>query len=148
MVTPQTSPGSRDFSQFGRDAQEMIISQLQSIELEKIGPKSIAHMGKSLISLVQQSHKYQEESTDDITRNNYITIREMCLMIMEDILERFQELSNNCEIAEWDRASVLGLLAQISKVCHEEQRRDAAEAETAGVSMSSDLLNDLLGVSK
>ena len=55
----------RNFSQFGADAQQMIIDQIQSIDLEKIGPKSIAHVGKTLISLVKQSHQLQEDVEEE-----------------------------------------------------------------------------------
>ena len=55
----------KDFSAFGLDTQEMILAQLGAIELDRIGPKSIASMGKSLIKLIAQSHRYQEETEDD-----------------------------------------------------------------------------------
>jgi hypothetical protein len=50
----------KDFSTFGLDTQEMILSQLSAIDLDRIGPKSIATVGKSLIKIIAQSHRYQE----------------------------------------------------------------------------------------
>ena len=135
----------KDFTLFGKDAQEMIISQLQAIELEKIGPKSIATVGKSLIKIISQSHHYQEEVNDEETRDNWIAIREMSLVILEEILKRFQRLSDEAEIAEWDRSAVLSLLADITKVCHDEQRRTEAKIEAGlGKEISNELIEELL----
>jgi hypothetical protein len=135
----------KDFTLFGKDTQEMIISQLQAIELEKIGPKSIATVGKSLIKIISQSHRYQEEVEDEETRDNWIAIREMSLVILEEILKRFQELSDKAEIAEWDRSAVLSLLADITKVCHDEQKRTEAKIEAGlGKEISNELIEELL----
>ncbi len=137
----------RDFSAFGRDTQEMILAQLSAIELDRIGPKTIATAGKSLIKLVAQSHRYQEESPDPEIKENWIAIREMSIAILESILLRFQELSDQAEIAEWDRSAVLSLLADISKVCHDEQiRTDEMIRAGAGKEMSDELLNEILGL--
>lgn len=136
----------RDFSNFGNDAQEMILNQLGAIDLERIGPKSIATMGKSLIKLIAQSHNYQAETTDPVAQENWIAVREMSLSILESILLRFQELSDQAEIAEWDRSSVLSLLADITKVCHDEQKRtDEQLRSEAGKELSDELLNEILG---
>jgi len=138
----------RDFSQFGKDTREMIITQLQAIELEKIGPRSIATVGKNLIRMVEQSHKFQEEvEGDDEAREDWVAIREMSLVILEEILGRFQELSDKAEIAEWDRSAVIGLLADITKVCHNEQKRTQARLdEGLGKEISDELINDVLGL--
>jgi chaperonin cofactor prefoldin len=70
----------------------------------------------------------------------------MSLTILEEILKRYQQLSDQAEIAEWDRASVLGMLADISKVCHEEQARtDEMLRESVGREFSSELLQEILG---
>jgi hypothetical protein len=126
----------------------MIITQLQAIELEKIGPRSIANVGKNLIRVVEQSHKFQEEVEDDEeAREDWIAIRETSLVILEEILERFQVLSDKAEIAEWDRSSVIGLLADITKVCHNEQKRTIAKLnEGLGKEISDELINDVLGL--
>jgi hypothetical protein len=137
--------GLKDFSSFGKEAQEMILSQLSAIDLERIGPKSISAVGKSLIRLISQSHKFQEEVEDEEIRDNWIAVREVSLSILEDILIRFQEMSEKSEIAEWDRAAVLGVLAEISKVCHEEQRRtDELIRESSGKEISDELLKEFL----
>lgn len=137
----------RDFSAFGRDTQEMILAQLSAIELDRIGPKTIATAGKSLIKLVAQSHRYQEESPDPEIQENWVAIREMSIAILESILLRFQELSDQAEIAEWDRSAVLSLLADISKVCHDEQlRTEELIRAGAGKEMSDELLNEILGI--
>lgn len=136
---------TKDFTGFGRDVQEMIISQLQAIELEKIGPKSIATVGKSLIKMIEQSHRYQEEVEDKEVRSNWIGIREMSLVILENILERFEDLSDKAEIAEWDRAAVIGLLADITKVCHQEEKRNQIKLkEGLGQEISNELLQEIL----
>ena len=56
----------KNFAEFGADAQQMLIDQIQTIDLEKIGPKSIAHVGKTLIGLIKQSHRFQEETDDEV----------------------------------------------------------------------------------
>lgn len=135
----------RDFSGFGRDTQEMILSQLSAIDLERIGPKSIATVGKSLIKLIAQSHKYQEEIEDEEISRSWIAVREISLSILESILVRFQELSDEAEIAEWDRSAVLSLLADISKVCHDEQQRTEDQLRNeSGKQLSDDLLREIL----
>lgn len=137
----------RDFSTLGQDSQEMIINQLNAIDLDRIGPKTISQLGKSLIRLISQSHHYQEEVQDEDLKNNWLAVRELSLTILEEILKRYQELSNKAEIAEWDRASVLGMLADISKVCHEEQARtDQMIKESAGKQFSNELLEEILGL--
>jgi hypothetical protein len=137
----------RDFSTLGRESQEMIINQLTAIDLDRIGPKTISQLGKSLIRLISQSHHYQEEVEDGSdVKNNWIAVRELSLTILEEILKRYQELSDKAEIAEWDRASVLGMLADISKVCHEEQvRTDEMLKEKSGKEFSNELLQEILG---
>jgi hypothetical protein len=136
----------RDFSNLGREAQEMIISQLSAIDLDRIGPKSIAQVGKSLIRLISQSHHFQEEVEDEETKKNWLAVREMSLTILEEILCRYQKLSDQAEIAEWDRSAVLGMLADISKVCHDEQaRNDEKFRESAGKEFSNELLREILG---
>lgn len=125
----------------------MILAQLSAIELDRIGPKTIATAGKSLIKLVAQSHRYQEESPDPEIQENWVAIREMSIAILESILLRFQELSDQAEIAEWDRSAVLSLLADISKVCHDEQLRTEEMIRAgAGKEMSDELLNEILGI--
>jgi hypothetical protein len=137
----------KDFSGFGLDTQEMILSQLGAIELDRIGPKSIATVGKSLIRLISQSHQYQGESDSPEVQENWIAVREMSLDILESILAKFQELSEKAEIAEWDRSAVLNLLSDISKVCHDEQRRTDEQIRAgAGKELSDDLLNEILGI--
>lgn len=137
----------KDFSGFGLDTQEMILAQLSAIELDRIGPKSIATVGKSLIRLISQSHQYQAESDSPEVQENWISVREMSLDILESILAKFQELSDKAEIAEWDRSAVLNLLADISKVCHDEQRRTEEQIRAgAGKELSDDLLNEILGI--
>ncbi len=134
----------RDFSCLGRDAQELIINQLSEIDLDRIGPKSIAQVGKSLIRLISQSHHYQEEVEDQEVKNNWLAVREMSLTILEEILKRYQKLSEQAEIAEWDRSAVLGMLADISKVCHEEQRRtDEMLRNENGKEFSNELLEEI-----
>ena len=80
----------KNFADFGADAQQMIINQIQSIDLEKIGPKSIAHVGKTLISLVKSSNQLQEEVEAEEVRDNWIMIRELSHMILVEILDKFQ----------------------------------------------------------
>jgi len=124
----------------------MILSQLSAIELDRIGPKSIATVGKSLIKLIAQSHRYQEETNDEEIQENWVSVREMSLSILEAILLRFQELSDKAEIAEWDRSAVLSLLSDISKVCHEEQERTDNQIKSeSGKQISSELLDEILG---
>ncbi len=71
----------KNFAEFGADAQQMLIDQIQTIDLEKIGPKSIAHVGKTLIALIKQSHQLQEETNEE-TRDNWIAIRELSHIIL------------------------------------------------------------------
>ena len=137
----------KDFSEFGLDTQEMILSQLGAIELDRIGPKSIATVGKSLIKLIAQSHRYQEEANSEEAQENWIAVREMSLSLLESTLARFQTLSEKAEIAEWDRSAVLSLLADISKVCHDEQKRTEEQIRAgAGKELSTELLNEILGI--
>lgn len=136
----------RDFGQFGSDAQDMILNQLHQIDLEKIGPKSIAHVGKSLIALIKQSHQYQEESDLSKTRDNWIAIREISMVILTEILDKYTELSENGDIPEWERASVLVLLREITKVAHEEDRRDKLAQKGNGMVLDDDTLDKLLGL--
>lgn len=146
-VVNRSRPSSkRDFGQFGSDAQDMILSQLHQIDLEKIGPKSIAHVGKSLIALIKQSHQYQEESDHSKTRDNWIAIREISMVILTEILDKYTEMSDNGDIPEWERASVLVLLREITKVAHEEERRDKLAQKGNGMILDDDTLNKLLGI--
>jgi hypothetical protein len=98
--------------------------------------------------MVEQSHKFQEEvEGDGEAREDWVAIREMSLVILEEILGRFQELSDRAEIAEWDRSAVIGLLADITKVCHNEQKRTQARLdEGLGKEISDELINDVLGL--
>ena len=138
--------GKKDFNQFGADAQQMILDQLQLIDLEKIGAKSIAHMGKSLISLIKQSHQYQEEVESAKVRENWIAIREISHIILTEILDKYTSMSENGDIPEWERASVLVLLRDITKVCHEEERRDRLAQKGNGMVLDQDTLDKLLGL--
>jgi len=136
----------RNFSQFGADAQQMIIEQIQSIDLEKIGPKSIAHVGKTLISLVKQSHQLQEDVEEEEVRDNWITIRELSHILLVEILDKFKELSALGEIPEWERANVLNLLQEITKVCHAEEKRDALSEINTGKIIDDKILDEMLGL--
>jgi len=136
----------RNFSQFGADAQQMIIDQIQSIDLEKIGPKSIAHVGKTLISLVKQSHQLQEDVEEEEVRDNWITIRELSHILLVEILDKFKELSALGEIPEWERANVLNLLQEITKVCHAEEKRDALSEINTGKIIDDKILDEMLGL--
>lgn len=136
----------KNFSDFGADAQQMIITQLQSIDLEKIGPKSIAHVGKTLISLVKSSNQLQEEVESEEVRDNWIEIRELSHIILVEILDKFQELSVTGEIPEWERANVLSLLQEITKVCHAEEKRDALAEINSGKIIEDRILDEMLGI--
>jgi hypothetical protein len=124
----------------------MIIDQIQSIDLEKIGPKSIAHVGKTLISLVKQSHQLQEDVEEDDVRDNWIAIRELSHILLVEILEKFKELSALGEIPEWERANVLNLLQEITKVCHAEEKRDALSEINTGKVIDDRILDEMLGL--
>jgi hypothetical protein len=135
----------KNFAEFGADAQQMLIDQIQTIDLEKIGPKSIAHVGKTLIALIKQSHQLQEETNEE-TRDNWIAIRELSHIILVEILDKYKELSVTQEIPEWERANVMGVLMEITKVCHAEAKRDAlAEINSGGV-IDESTLDELLGL--
>lgn len=136
----------KNFAEFGSDAQQMIIDQIQSIDLEKIGPKSIAHVGKTLISLVKQSHQLQEDVEEDEVRDNWIAIRELSHILLVEILEKFKELSALGEIPEWERANVLNLLQEITKVCHAEEKRDALSEINTGKVIDDKVLDEMLGL--
>ena len=136
----------RNFSQFGADAQQVIIDQIQSIDLEKIGPKSIAHVGKTLISLVKQSHQLQEDVEEEEVRDNWITIRELSHILLVEILDKFKELSALGEIPEWERANVLNLLQEITKVCHAGEKRDALSEINTGKIIDDKVLDEMLGL--
>ena len=136
----------KNFAEFGSDAQQMIIDQIQSIDLEKIGPKSIAHVGKTLISLVKQSHQLQEDVEEEEVRDNWITIRELSHILLVEILEKFKELSALGEIPEWERANVLNLLQEITKVCHAEEKRDALSEINTGKVIDDKVLDEMLGL--
>jgi hypothetical protein len=124
----------------------MIIDQIQSIDLEKIGPKSIAHVGKTLISLVKQSHQLQEDVEEEEVRDNWITIRELSHILLVEILDKFKELSALGEIPEWERANVLNLLQEITKVCHAEEKRDALSEINTGKIIDDKVLDEMLGL--
>lgn len=136
----------KNFADFGEDAQQMIIDQLQSVDLDKIGPKSIAHVGKTLISLVKSSNQLQEEVEAEEVRDNWITIREMSHIILVEILDKFRDLSDQGQIPEWERANVLGLLQEITKVCHAEEKRDALAEINSGKIIEDKLLDEILGI--
>ncbi len=136
----------KNFSDFGADAQQMIITQLQNIDLEKIGPKSISHVGKTLISLVKSSNQLQEEVEGEDVRDNWIMIRELSHIILVEILQKFEELSSLGEIPEWERANVLGLLQEITKVCHDEEKRDALAELNSGKIIEDKVLDEMLGI--
>ena len=136
----------KNFADFGADAQQMIINQIQSIDLEKIGPKSIAHVGKTLISLVKSSNQLQEEVEAEEVRDNWIMIRELSHMILVEILDKFQELSTLGQIPEWERANVLNLLQEIAKVCHAEEQRDALAEINSGRIIEDRILDEMLGI--
>jgi hypothetical protein len=136
----------KNFSEFGEDAQEMIINQLQSIDLDKIGVKSISHVGKTLISLVKSSNQLQEEVESEQVRDNWITIREMAHILLVDILDKFKELSELGEVPEWERANVLSLLQEITKVCHAEEQRDALAEVNSGKLIEDRVLDEMLGI--
>ena len=136
----------KNFAEFGSDAQQMIIDQIQSIDLEKIGPKSIAHVGKTLISLVKQSHQLQEDVEEEEVRDNWIAIRELSHILLVEILEKFKEMSALGEIPEWERANVLNLLQEITKVCHAEEKRDALSEINTGKVIDDKVLDEMLGL--
>lgn len=134
------------FSEFGEDAQEMIITQIQSINLDKIGTKAISHVGKTLISLVKSSNQLQEEVDNEEVRDNWIAIRELSHLVLVEILEKFKELSDGGEVPEWERANVLSLLQEITKVCHTEEKRDSLAEINSGGLVDDDTLDEMLGV--
>ena len=136
----------KNFADFGADAQQMIITQLQNIDLEKIGPKAIAHIGKTLISLVKSSNQLQEEVETEEVRDNWITIRELSHIILVEILQKFEELSDEGQVPEWERASVLSLLQEIAKVCHDEEKRDALSEINSGKIIEDKILDEMLGI--
>jgi len=135
----------KNFSEFGADAQQMLIDQIQTVDLEKIGPKSIAHVGKTLIGLIKQSHRFQEETNEDI-RDNWIAIRELSHIILVEILNKYKELSAMGEIPEWERANVVGVLTEITKVCHEEAKRDELSEINSGSGVDESILDEILGL--
>lgn len=136
----------KNFSEFGEDAQQMIINQLQTIDLDKIGPKSIAHVGKTLISLVKTSNQFQEEVEKEEVRDNWIMIREMSHIILVEILDKFEQLNADGQIPAWEQANVLSLLQEITKVCHAEEKRDALAEINSGRVIEDRILDEMLGI--
>jgi len=136
----------KNFAEFGADAQSMIIEQIQNIDLDKIGPKSIAHVGKTLISLVKNANAFQEDVDSEDVRDNWITIRELAHIVLVEILEKFKQLSDEGAVPEWERANILGLLQEITKVCHAEEKRDALAEINSGKVIEDGLLDEMLGL--
>jgi hypothetical protein len=136
----------KNFADFGADAQQMIIGQLQTIDLDKIGPKSIAHVGKTLISLIKSSNQLQEEVETEEVRDNWIAIREMSHIILVEILDKFQQLDAEGSIPAWEKANVLSLLQEITKVCHAEEKRDALAEINSGRVLDDRILDEMLGI--
>jgi hypothetical protein len=136
----------KNFADFGEDAQQMIIEQLQTIDLDKIGPKSIAHVGKTLISLVKSSNQLQEEVDKEEVRDNWIVIRELSHIILVEILDKFKELDAEGAVPAWEKANVLSLLQEITKVCHAEEKRDALAEINSGKIIEDKLLDEMLGI--
>lgn len=136
----------KHFTEFGADAQSMIIEQIQSIDLDKIGPKSIAHVGKTLMQLLRTANQLQEDVEDDETRDNWIAIRELSHILLVDILDKFRELSDAGEIPEWERASTLALLHDIAKTCHMEEQRDKLAEVNSGKIIEDSILDEMLGL--
>lgn len=136
----------KNFADFGEDAQQMIIDQLQTIDLDKIGPKSIAHVGKTLISLVKSSNQLQEEVEKEEVRDNWIVIRELSHIILVEILDKFKELDAEGAVPAWEKANVLSLLQEITKVCHAEEKRDALAEINSGRILDDKILDEMLGL--
>jgi hypothetical protein len=136
----------KNFADFGEDAQQMIIEQLQTIDLDKIGPKSIAHVGKTLISLVKSSNQLQEEVDKEEVRDNWIVIRELSHIILVEILDKFKELDAEGAVPAWEKANVLSLLQEITKVCHAEEKRDALAEINSGRVIEDRVLDEMLGI--
>jgi hypothetical protein len=63
-----------------------------------------------------------------------------------EILEKFQQLSAEGAVPEWERANVLSLLQEITKVCHAEEKRDALSEINSGKIIEDKILDEMLGI--
>jgi hypothetical protein len=50
------------------------------------------------------------------------------------------------EIPEWERANVLNLLQEITKVCHAEEKREALSEINTGKVIDDKILDEMLGL--
>ena len=83
---------------------------------------------------------------EEEVRDNWIAIRELSHILLVEILEKFKELSALGEIPEWERANVLNLLQEITKVCHAEEKRDALSEINTGKVIDDKVLDEMLGL--
>ena len=63
-----------------------------------------------------------------------------------EILQKFDELSAEGAVPEWERANVLSLLQEIAKVCHAEEKRDALAEINSGKVIEDRVLDEMLGI--
>ena len=50
------------------------------------------------------------------------------------------------EIPEWERANVVGVLTEITKVCHDESKRDELSELNSGTRIDESTLDEILGL--
>jgi HD superfamily phosphohydrolase YqeK len=135
------------FSDLGADSQQMIIDQIQQIDLEKVSvsAKNLSVLGTALMKILRTANANQEKTKEEVTREKWIVIRQMTQSVLEEILEKVQVLSDAKEIPEWERPSIMGLLHDIAKACHDEEiRTNLADSENPQIEASDEFLDDML----
>jgi hypothetical protein len=135
----------KDFNEMSIESLKIIFKFMKGVDLKEHSSKSLANLGKSLITNIRKARKIIESST---TSNDTV---ESTIKLVDDMFELLRDILLNVEdsydmglVEPHERNLIVSFMGEYLKVCNEEENfRTAEEVEEEDEDYSSLVLDGL-----
>lgn len=139
----------KDFNEMSIESLKIIFKFMKGVDLKEHSSKSLANLGKSLITNIRKARKIIESST---TSNDTV---ESTIKLVDDMFELLRDILLNVEdsydmglVEPHERNLIVSFMGEYLKVCNEEENFRTAEGVEEEDEDYSSLVLDGLNVNE
>lgn len=135
----------KDFNEMSIESLKIIFKFMKGVDLKEHSSKSLANLGKSLITNIRKARKIIESSTTSSdTAESTIKLVDDMFELLRDILLNVEDSYDMGIVEPHERNLIVSFMGEYLKVCNEEESfRTAEEVEEEDEDYSSLVLDGL-----
>lgn len=119
---------TKDFNELSIESLKIIFKFMKSMDLKEHSSKSLANLGKSIITNIRKARKVIESSTaSDETIGSTIVLIDDMFDLLRDILLTVEDSYDMGMIEPHEKNLILGFMGEYLKVCNEEENYRSPE---------------------